>query len=67
MAQLGQPVDPVLEQLKPFERREAEGPLDQSEIDAVRRFHGEEGIGIGSEGRRWDLGHGRTIARGHRF
>jgi hypothetical protein len=64
MAQLGQPVNPVLEQLKPFERREAESPLDQGEVDAIRRFHGKGGIGIGSEGRRWYLGHERTIARG---
>jgi len=35
MPELGQAVDPILEELEPFERRQAEGPPDQCEIDAV--------------------------------
>jgi hypothetical protein len=63
MPELGEPVHPVLEELQAFEGRQAEGPLNQGEVDPVGRLLGPGGIRrrLGGSGRR--LGHEFTIAR----
>jgi len=38
MPELCEPVHPILEELEPFERRQAESPSDQGEVDAVGRL-----------------------------
>jgi hypothetical protein len=40
MPKLGEAVYPILEQLQPFQGRQAQGPPDQGEIDALRGFGG---------------------------
>lgn len=62
MPELGEPVHPILLQLEPFERRQAEGPPNQGEIDSVRRLLRQEGrlVDVRLPGR---LGHGNTIAQ----
>ena len=62
MPELGEPVHPILQQLEPFERRQAEGPPNQGEIDSVRRLLRQEGrlVDVRLPGR---LGHGNTIAQ----
>jgi hypothetical protein len=52
MPKLSEPVHPILEDFEPFERRQAQGPPDQGEIDSVRGFLGVERI-------RRRLGHSR--------
>lgn len=44
MPELSEPIHPILEDFEPFERREAQSPPDQGEIDSVRGFLGAEGI-----------------------
>jgi len=41
--ELGEPVYPILKELETLERCEAEGPLDQGEVDAVGRLLKREG------------------------
>src|SRR4051794_14047302 len=58
MPELGEPVHPILQELEPFERRQAQGPPDQGEVDAVGRLlRNELGRRLRSAGR-VRLGHG---------
>ena len=63
MPELGKPVHPILEELETLKWCEAQGPLDQGEVDPVGRLLGPGGVRrrLGGSGRR--LGHKSTIAR----
>jgi hypothetical protein len=64
MPELGEPVHPILEQLEPLQRCEAEGPLDQGKVNPVGRLLRPRAIWQRFGGSGKTLGHGTTIARG---
>src|SRR5436305_7773920 len=66
--ELRKPIHPILQKLDPLERRQAEGPADQREIDTVGRLLRQERVwrGLGIFGfLMGGLGHGSTIAQAH--